>query len=260
MRHVKKCSHSKMVQQEQQLLNKTTELLKKDDELSNRNDEIKYYRQLLEINGTKKGSMSNFSYIANKYSKTNPLQHLTYETFKKHNKIQFIADNNFDSKQNDDNYDHYDEHLVIDMLYCYRNSILHKYMANSIKKIFKSKSHSEKQPIWVTDSSRLKFMLRIKDDEKGKPYWKADCDGILVVKKIIQPILDKVYVLIDNYLGKNCFKTDNTNEYIDNINEHSKIMQDIEDLMEMKSKIKSGYFYKKILKEIAPIFLVKHDE
>ena len=230
-----------------------------------RNEEIKYYRQLLEINGTKKGSISNFSYIANKYSMVNPLHHLTYETFKKHNKIQFIDNNSNDNdNDNEDSIcdEKYDELLVIDMLYCYRNGRFHKYIANVIRKIFKRKSSDGKQQqkIWVTDPSRLKFMLRIKDDENGKPYWKADCDGILVAKKIIQPILDKIYCLIDNYLDKNCFSshTDNYDNY-DNYN-HSKIMKDIEDLMEVKNKIKSGSFNKKILKEIAPKFMIKHEK
>jgi hypothetical protein len=263
-RHIKKCSHSKIIQQEQQLRTKNSELLKKSDELSDRNEEIKYYRQLLEINGQKKGSISNFSYIANKYSMANPLHHLTYETFKKHNKIQFISDNDISNDKEDNICDEkYDELLVIDMLYCYRNGRFHKYMANAIRKIFKRKSSDGKQQqkIWVTDPSRLKFMLRIKDDENGKPYWKADCDGILVAKKIIQPILDKIYCLIDDYLDKNCFSShiDNYDYDCDNYN-HSKIMKDIEDLMEMKNKIKSGSFNKKILKDIAPKFMIKHEK
>jgi hypothetical protein len=246
-RHQKYCSQKKILEKDKEietmdnkLDNYSKELTRKETELIKKDEEIRYYRQLLEIGGNKDG-VSKFSYISETYTDTEPVRELTYCAFKKINKIQYIDDNNKT----------YEEMLVDDMLLCYRKKTFHKYISKAIIKIFKN-NDKKLQKIWVTDPSRLKFMIRVK--EENIIYWKADCDGNIVLEQLIKPILIKSCSLIEEYMSKYCFP--NINE----ISEEKKniIMKDREDLMELKDKITNDKFDKKILKYIAPKFIVEN--
>ena len=56
----------------------------------------------------------------------------------------------------------------------------------------------EERQIWVTDNSRLKFIVR-KKNKNGSYYWYCDNCGDYTSKILISPTIDKIRNLLDKY-------------------------------------------------------------
>jgi hypothetical protein len=96
----------------------------------------------------------------------------------------------------------------------------------------------------VADASRMKFIM--KDDE-----WKNDNKGVKISKQIINPLLDEVINIMENYRTTKA----------DKINEMSEFERDIYNKVVMQSlniqtNIRKGKTNKDIIKYIIPYLLV----
>ena len=254
---------------------KDTIIEHKENQLQMKNEQIEYYREILDMRGIKDCNVSKFTYISSKYPDVEPVEKLSYGVFKEHHKIRYI--NNSEKSFN--------ELLVDDILHCFRKDTFPEYVAKTISRIFKCKDKSI-QKLWVTDPSRLKFMIKTRDenyhdmeylvskknnsnnsnylneiqDHIGGSFWKIDCGGFVVLEKIIKPILFNMKSRIEEYMDMNCFSNKNR---INNFNYKNHDMcnlmiQKIEDLMELKDNIVCGKYDKKILQCIVPNFIIKN--
>ena len=131
---------------------KDTIIEQKENQLQMKNEQIEYYRELLDMRGIKDGNISKFTYISTKYPDVEPIEKLSYGVFKEHHKIRYINNSNKS----------FNELLVDDILHCFRKETFPDYVARTISKIFKCKDKSM-QKLWVTDPSRLKFMIKTID-------------------------------------------------------------------------------------------------
>jgi hypothetical protein len=128
----------------------------KENQLQLKNEQIEYYRELLEMRGIKDSNVSKFTYISTKYPNVEPVEKLSYGVFKEYHKIRYINNSNKS----------FNELLVDDILHCFRKDTFPDYVARTISKIFKCKDKSM-QKLWVTDPSRLKFMIKTIDDNQN---------------------------------------------------------------------------------------------
>jgi hypothetical protein len=132
---------------------KDTIIEQKESQLQMKNEQIEYYREILDMRGIKDCNVSKFTYISSKYPDVEPVEKLSYGVFKEHHKIRYI--NNSEKSFN--------ELLVDDILHCFRKETFPEYVAKTISRIFKCKDKSM-QKLWVTDPSRLKFMIKTRDE------------------------------------------------------------------------------------------------
>jgi hypothetical protein len=79
----------------------------------------------------------------------------------------------------------------------YRDKDLVHYIGDGIIDLYKKDNPSE-QPVWTSDVSRLNYIIReVATGEKST--WIIDKKGITVGKRIIVPLLEKIYDLLKDY-------------------------------------------------------------
>jgi hypothetical protein len=232
-RHESKCSKRIIIE-------KNKELQKQHDKLKKYEQELYYLKQIINLSEKKEdSSISKFKFINNNYKLANPLKKITYDEFTQVNEIKYI-DNNSDNSLS------YNDLLIEDILYCHRHNTLDSYIGASIVKMYKNFDPS-RQSIWITDQSRLKYIIRT-CDEKHNIYWTADKNGKYTNKYLVSPIIKEIKILLIEYQKnyctpkKNVFYTFTTQE---------KMMQDSEDIFTIITNIDEKKLNKKILKYLS---------
>jgi hypothetical protein len=256
-------------------------------------NEIKFYRKTLELN--KEGKINSKKYINAKYKNVTNLKSLPYSKFKTNRNILYIND-----------YQTKDEGIVRDVIYSFEHSTLDSYIGDVILNQYK-KIPANKRQVWITDISRLKFIVRRKindicDKNKNKKknkcidninddnschidiysdgdididiysdgdgdcddcdvdvdgdkkyYWYTDLGGKYTIKKLINPTLKEIKNKITRYQEK-------LSKYINNNNntnlDKNQIMKNNEIMISIMFAINDTTLHKKILKYIAPHFII----
>jgi hypothetical protein len=263
-RHMPNCTDTLIIANQLELKNKELEI--KDQTINKYEEELVYFKQLLYLSAEKKSkTIGKYDYINSNFPNTQPLKKISYGVFVENNKMQYINDNNNDNDNDDCDYiDHinnmdnlddenvsYDNKIVRDILYAHIHNILDKYIGDVIVKTYKDADPS-KQAIWITDSARLKYIIRTTDD-KNIPRWMADVQGKETNKLIVAPIIEKLRSLLMWYQKKYCMPLKNIKysfeerERIINMNiTISEVIRDMDD----------GKINKKVLKYLAKYFTI----
>lgn len=141
------------------------------------------------------------------------------------------------------------KHLLEDVVVFQQSKYaLNEFLGEFILKEFK-KSDPKKQQFWITDVTRLKFVVRQALNQK-EAIWHPDKKGICLTKYIITPILDEIYSMMVEYkeLCKVRAKNTETSDQYEKIHEQS--TNAISIIYEINQKI----LHKKILAYVAPYF------
>jgi hypothetical protein len=143
-------------------------------------------------------------------------------------------------------YDKKTKHSLNELLmYHYEQNSLPKFIGDMIVVGYK-KDNAEEQSIWVTDNSRLTFIV-MELLESGKREWEFDKSGQTIKKLIIIPLLEEIKIELTKFIkklgdmGKN---EDNAMEYMENMYRSKKIICDIT----------KGILTNAIIKYISPYF------
>lgn len=131
---------------------------------------------------TIKSSLSSLNYLITKCKKTPPLKELTHEG------AQQILGYNGDIT------------MIEKIVRSYRNKNISRFLGSIIAKCYKTKDPKD-QSIWNTDVSRLTYIIRDIIGKNGQPEWVMDKKGIRVGEYIIQPVLNFIVPLIEEYIG-----------------------------------------------------------
>jgi hypothetical protein len=126
--------------------------------------------------------------------------------------------------------------------------LLDEFLGEFILKEFK-KSDAKKQQIWISDIPRLKFIVRgaLNQDES---VWHPDKKGIVLTKNIITPMLNDIFILMENYVA--VCKTNIKNAEFDYQREN--IHKQSENALSVIYEINQKILHRKILLYIAPYF------
>ena len=206
--------------------------------------EIELYRGAIELNNEDK-KMSKFKFIDKNYQGVEPLQKLPYEKFRSCRNILYI-----------DNYDNKDNGIIQDVIHAHNHDILDSYIGDIILKFYNNEKSEERQ-IWVTDYSRLKFIVR-KKKSNGDFYWCDDGGGCYTCAKLITPTIEKIKVLLDEYQKKiNNINFHNQDGGIMSKFQQEQIMKKNETILSILSSIDNLKIHKKILRYIAPKLLTR---
>lgn len=284
-RHIEeRCEINKLKTQNKEIQNKSVkqdlqhkiEIRDKEIELKDRaidhyEKELVYTRQLLQIS-TEKGNknISNYNYINKTFPDTDPLKKISYKVFVKNNQIRYINngddenenENDTITSESDDKSSYnsrdinrknkpYNEQVVEDVLYSYEHDILDNYIGGAIVKEYKDPDPS-KQAIWITDASRLKYIIRA-HDEKEVPRWLADIQGIKTDKLLIAPIINTLKRLLILYQKKYCTIRKNHKYSYD---EQQKIMQTNISIANVIGDMDDGKITKQVLHYLAKHFTI----
>lgn len=211
-RHANSCL-SKCLDKKDTIINNQKEKLAEKDE------QINYYKQLMEAKGIKENNVDKYTYIVAKYPDAPPMETLTFDVFKKHHVVGYVEDSNKS----------YNDHMVEGMLHEFHRGKIPEYVTKTMTKILKKKEKDKKyQQIWVTDPSRLRFLIKIKKDPKSasgsnsnsgsdyeaehnESFWKVDCGGQEVLDKIVRPVLVEMDDAINLYMEEHYFSSDEEN-------------------------------------------------
>jgi hypothetical protein len=120
---------------------------------------------------------------------------------------------------------------------------LPEHLGNNIVTHYRKKDQT-KQSLWVADASRMKFIM--KDDE-----WKNDNKGVKISKQIINPLLDEVINIMENY---RTIKADKINEMSGF--ERDKYAEVVMHSLNIQTNVRKGKTNKDIIKYIIPYLLV----
>ncbi len=241
-RHEVKCSKRIIYEKDKELQKQNNKLLKCEQELH-------YFKQIIQLSEKKEDtSISKFKFINKNYNTAGPLKKITYDDFAQINQIKFIDNDkkNFISDRKT-----YNEKLIEDVLYSYRHDILDSYIGEAIVKMYKNFDPSN-QSIWITDQSRLKYVIRTCDD-RDNTYWTADKNGKNTNRYLVSPIIKEIKKLLIEYQSKYCTPCDGI-EY--SFDYQEKMMKDSEDICQIVRDIDDEKLNKKILKFISSEFSV----
>jgi len=193
-------------------------------------EERRVYLRLIEGAGVLANkSMSTLSYII-----------ANYNTAPKLDKVDNYGMIEYDNKNKKIN--------LYDMIFTHQNkNTLHKYLGEFLVSMYK-KENPEEQSVWVSDASRLTYIIRELIDKT--PDWNIDKKGVNTKKCIINPFLDYIRIMLVKYNNKNALDKHlddgihRMKQRMDNLNLSSAIIFDI----------KNNILGPKILKYIAPYF------
>lgn len=100
--------------------------------------------------------------------------------------------------KNDEKYDA--SVFARNIIYFYKEKKLVTHIGDNLIKIYK-KLNPQDQSMWNTDSARNSCVLReLTDKEENKSQWITDKKGIRIIEQIIDPIINEIKVLMQNYL------------------------------------------------------------
>lgn len=147
------------------------------------------------------------------------------------------------------------KHLLEDVIvFQYSKYALNEFLGEFILKEFK-KSDPKKQQFWITDVTRLKFVVR-QALNQNEAIWHPDKKGICLTKYIITPILDEIFSMMSDYknLCNERMKNSQTSEQREKIHEQST------NALKVIYEINQKELHKDILKYIAPYFQLELTE
>lgn len=141
------------------------------------------------------------------------------------------------------------KHLLEDVIvFQHSKYALNEFLGEFILKEFK-KSDPKKQQFWITDVTRLKFVVR-QALNQNEAVWHPDKKGICLTKYIITPILDEIFSMMTDYtnLCNERRKNAQTSE------QREKIQDQSTNALKVIYEINQKELHKDILKYIAPYF------
>ena len=208
---------------------------KKDEEIKN----------LMKISG-KNENMSNFRFINSTYTDVPPLEDIKdiNRIIRRNLDIQYI--------KNEDKKRSFKTRLAKELVFCFNKGILPGKIAGIVCGAYGDNVKSENRQFWVTDRARSKFIVRTRG-KNGNAQWKADCDGKVVLKKIINPISRKIRSVLRRYLKNECDIEVAPGDY----DEQERIMRETRHIMEILDLLKHGKLDKKILAHLIPMFIIE---
>ena len=128
----------------------------------------------------------------------------------------------------------------------YEKHTLHKYLGNIIIQNYK-KTDPKQQSLWNSDTSRLTYLIRDLI-QNNKIDWHVDKKGVMTKQLIINPLLDHVHILLEEYINsKLSTKTANQLSLMQKLNLLGKVLADI----------RNDTLGSDILRYIAPYFTLK---
>jgi hypothetical protein len=120
---------------------------------------------------------------------------------------------------------------------------LPEHLGNNIVTHYRKKDQTT-QSLWVADASRMKFIM--KDDE-----WKNDNKGVKISKQIINPLLDEVINIMENYRTTKADKINEMSGF-----ERDKYAEVVMHSLNIQTNVRKGKTNKDIIKYIIPYLLV----
>lgn len=138
-----------------------------------------------------------------------------------------------------------------DIIYYFNKNTLDVYFGDMILHVYKKKDPQE-QPLWASDTSRLTFIIRelVGSGEDANVEWIKDKNGIRFTKYIIEPLLDKAKIIMNNFA--NCctekFKV------IKSIDDGMILLKDSESATKIIEQITLGKLHIDVLRYISPYF------
>ncbi len=157
-------------------------------------------------------------------------------------------------------YDNKSKHSIEDLIiFNFSINSLHKYLGNMLIREYKMKN-PEEQSMWVTDPSRLCFIVKQIIEGTGDDRWMNDRSGITITKMIITPLLKIVDELIMEYIKKLQLEARKNEIDIDveiietDIDQRSEIMKKMYNAQMVRFVISKHELEKEILKYISPYF------
>ena len=139
------------------------------------------------------------------------------------------------------------------IIHHFKRNTLVKYVGDSIVEEYK-KTNPKHQSVWECDGSRLSFIVKDYIGTDGKSEWLKDKNG----KKILETIIDPIYLTIKELMVKYLKKCHEKNKRTDIIltrDETDKLIEHLNSSAELIKKInEGGKMQKKTLKYIGPYF------
>jgi hypothetical protein len=83
-----------------------------------------------------------------------------------------------------------------------KNGKLVPYFGDILISLYQNPEHLEKQAMWCSDVSRLKFLVKVLPHDPDCNPWVSDPTGIIVKKNVIVPLLSYVIKCINDYMLK----------------------------------------------------------
>lgn len=198
------------------------------------NKEDKAYLQKLvnDAGSITKTSVNALSYAVKNFSKAPALLPITY--------CESIELNNDAIK------------LCDELVFYYEHHILHKYLGDSVVKIYKT-DKPEKQSMWNTDSARYNYIARLFVGENKRIEWCTDKSGVKIKETIIEPILKRISGELSQYI-----KQKGANIATDNCNNINGILEKMKIAIMIIRDIDTGTIAESIIRYIAPHFSIDH--
>jgi BED zinc finger len=210
-------------------------------------DETIFLRSVVNAAGTiAKNSVNTMSYIIKNFNNAPPLQ-----------PIDDYSQLQYDVKllDSDKTIENHDNELVEIMIYYYNENTLDKYLGNFIIKLYK-KDDPAQQSLWNSDTNRLTYVIRELLNDKSN--WFVDKKGIKVCKCIIEPLLEHLIPIVQNYITKK--SQDIALPSLDE-NHARRILLKLESAANILKKIQDQILANDIMKYITPFFyLNKNDD
>lgn len=220
--------YNKIVEEMTKLINNTSGNSNLVDKFEEFEDNI------LNLISNKNDNQSAFSFIKDNFTTAPPLEKIKVEEV---SQLEFIRD--VLSKENG-------EFELCEIL---QHHVLHDTLEVYFSEFFLDKyleKDKKKQQLFVTDCSRLSYIVRDLVDKKA--VWKRDNKGIIVADRLIHPILEYIKEHLSEY----------THRFLDkvfcNVQEKLDAVDKIHRLMTVTKHIDNGSLAKKILKHLAPSF------
>jgi len=137
------------------------------------------------------------------------------------------------------------------IIFYYKKYRLEKFLGDIITNAYK-KENPEEQQIWVNSVRYLSFIVR--QIINKKPTWRNDKEGEKIIKNIINPILNEVKSLLQEFI-----MSVSDTKIIDSFEEYEKIQNNKLVAIEIITNINENILHLQILKYIAPHFQLRED-
>lgn len=143
--------------------------------------------------------------------------------------------------------------IVNDFISHYNNKVIYEKITNIILSVYKKEDKNE-QSIYITDTSRLNYLIRQTVNKENK--WVPDKKGVKTGILTIKPLLNHIRALMIDFIEKNYI-----NDYQDRFIDYSDIVANkLSTAHQIIKDIDDGKFKSNIIKKLAPNFTFEINE
>ena len=189
MRHMDKCNKIDIYKAEYKALlaeRKNKDMEKEKDIYKDHSDKLST-AMVIKTNG---GSLGKIADISNKYPNAKPLQLMDYD--------DYLQNTNYTYNKKK-SYKDYEGQFLEEVICANKDNSSAIILSQAIINMYKKESTPDKQSIWCTDTSRLKYVVMKEDDNDKTTKWESDPGGAYIKKMIIDPLMDSLDDLLENY-------------------------------------------------------------